>query len=795
MKIAIANSDYTSGLDAIKPLTIVRKLNEPTFCRLWLSLPVGGALAVPLRNQSIVVTGDDGTVYFTGYLAVSPLPEYAGLGLMGPVYRWALEAVSDEILLDTQLLPPSAGTTGLTVGEIVQGLVTRTGVVAGSTGALRTTGLTLSVPVSQFVPEPGAKWSTLAGQAAAQGRAAYRAVNGALTLAQVGTTVHALNEANGSLELANLTFTANGTGADARALANDVTVCGAEEPVAYVTEYFLGDGTTLTFPLSEVPYFGPASAEKIIWELFQEPGIDLRNWSYGAGGAYYSITGAGLTGGLEISGGTGVDGAAPLAWIDAIEAGGTLLLEAVGVTLSPGSTGTLAAVFSGVIQTSNCIAGFAVTSATGTGVVSVAPLVQGMVAGPSYTLTAGAQYTLRMRLHCQEVERLDQWYRVVGDAGLVAYGGGGAVAQGLIQMEIEQFVDGVGSTPYVIYDGAVGYLPATYTVAAASSINLIGTIRSFFLKGLGTGWVKSTVPGGAISTGRTRRVGTLADGSECHLARTGSLTFYTGNAPVLGEIVAVNYRTVGRAVGRAVNAADGPGSQAALAAVGAPPTAVWIGTVTEPKGRSSLDCRNAAAALVTAGSSVSAAWSGTYRTTNVALSSGSGGDVWPGDALLLASTSMDLDVQVAVRVVTLQYGASSPDVVQYAIEFSNDWANDLAIKTSRTVPADAWLPAAVSPTYLANLTALAVTGITPAAVSVAANAVPPSGGGFEVRRRDFAFQAGQDVDLVMRSAVANFDIPRATEADRFYIRMYDGNTPPNYSEFSAGLFVNLPLAS
>ena len=254
--------------------------------------------------------------------------------------------------------------------------------------------------------------------------------------------------------------------------------------------------------------------------------------------------------------------------------------------------------------------------------------------------------------------------------------------------------------------------------------------------------------------------------------------------------MAVNYRTVGRAVGRAVNAA----SQAALAAVGAPPTAVWIGTVTEPKGRSSLDCRNAATALVAAASSVSAAWSGAYRTTNIALNSGSGGDVWPGDALLLESASLNLDVQVAVRVVTLEYGASSPDVVRYAIEFSNDWANDLAIKTSRTVPADAWLPAAISPTYLANLKELAVTGITPSAVSVAANAVPPSGGGFEVRRRDFAFRAGEDVDLVMRSADANFNIPRATEADRFFIRMFDGNTPANYSEFSIGLFVNLPLS-
>jgi hypothetical protein len=805
MKIAIVGTDYTMGLDAARPLTIARKLNEPSTCRLWLCLPASGVLPAPMRNQALAVTGDDGTVYFTGYLAASPLPEYAGLGLTGPIYRLALEAVSDEILLDTQLLPPSAGTTGLSVGQVLQGLVTRTGLVTGSAWALNTAGLTLGVPVSQFVPEPGAKWSVLAGQAAAQGRSAYRAASGALTLAQVGATAHALHEADGTLALDGLTFTANATatanvtangtaavsGAAARALANDVTVCGAEEPVAYVTEYFLGDGTTLTFPLSDLPFFGPTAQEKIVWELFQEPEIDLRVWGYGSGGAYFSITGAGLT----IDGGTGVDGDAALAWLDAVEAGGTLLLEAVGVTVSPGSTGTLAAVYSGPVKTANCVAGFQVTSAAGTGAVSVAPLVQGVVAGPPVALTAGAQYTLRLRLHCPEVERVEQWFRVVGDAGLVALGGGSTVAQGVVEMEIEPFVDGVGGAPQVVYDGAAGYVPATYTVVAASTVNLIATMRSFFVKGLGTGWVTSTAPGAALSTARTRRVGTLADGSECHIVRTGSLTFYTGYAPLLGEMVAVRYRTIGRAVGRAVNAA----SQAALAAVGAPATAAWIGTVTEPKGRSSADCRNAAAALVVAASSVSAAWSGAYKTTNLALNSGSGGDVWPGDALLLESDSLDLDVQVAVRAVTLEYGASDPDLVRYAIEFSNDWANDLAIKTSRTVPEDAWLPAAVSPAYLANLTALTVTGISTAAVSVAANATPPTGGGFEVRRRDFAFGlstgTGTDVDLVMRSAVADFDIPRASEADRFYIRMYDGSTPPNYSEFSVGLFVNLPLST
>jgi hypothetical protein len=782
MKILIDNTDYTAALDAVRALEIVRRLNEPSTCRLWLSLLPGGALAVPLRNQSLVVSGDDGTVYFTGYLAVSPLAEFAGLGLTGALYRYALQAVSDEILLDAQLLPPSAGTTGATAAQILTGLVARTG-----SGALSTAGVTLATPVSQFVPEAGAKWSELAGQAATAGRAAYRAVHRALSLAQVGTTVHALSEADGTLALGSLAFTA----AVDRALANDVTVCGAEEPVAYVTEYFLGDGVTLSFPLAETPYFGPASQAKIIRELFDEGSIDTRRWGFSADSQYFSLTGAGLT----IDGGAGVDGQAALQWLDLVEAGGTLLLEAVGVALSPGSTGTVAGVYSRVVSTASCIAGFEVTSAVGTGAVSISPLVAGAVAGPAFALTVGDQYALRMRLWCPEVERFRQWYRVVGDAGLVAYGGEAILAQGRVQMEIQQFVDGVGGTPVVLHDGALPYVPGMYTVVAANSLNLIGTIRSFFLKGLGTGWVESIPAGGSFASGQTQPMGTVADGADCHLTRTGQLEFYAGNAPALGEIVAVHYRTVGRAVGRAVNAA----SQAALAALGAPAVAVWTGSVTKPVGRTSADCRNAAMALVTAASSVCAAWSGTYRTTNVALNR-SGGDVWPGDALLLQAPSLavagggGLDVQVFVRAVTLRYGASDPDLVGYAIEFSNDWANDLSVKTSRTVPEDAWLPAAVSPAYLANLTSLTVTGISTSAVSVATGVAAPSGGGFEVRRRDFAFQAGDDPDVVIRSVVENFDIPRATAADRFYVRMFDGSTPPNYSEFSVGLFVNLPLS-
>jgi hypothetical protein len=170
-------------------------------------------------------------------------------------------------------------------------------------------------------------------------------------------------------------------------------------------------------------------------------------------------------------------------------------------------------------------------------------------------------------------------------------------------------------------------------------------------------------------------------------------------------------------------------------------------------------------------------------------------DVWPGDALLLNAPSTSLNAQVVVRTVKVSYRSTCPDVVEYAIAFANDWADDLAIKTSATVPADAWLPAPVAPTVLANLNSLTVTALTGTTVSVNAGASPPEGGGFEIRVRDFAFMAGTDPDLVMRSNTPTMTISRQTANERFYIRMYDGSAPPNYSEFSTALIINLPVGS
>jgi len=771
MKIIINGQDYTAGLDAVRPLTIERKLNEPSVCQLWLSMPANGSLAMPLRNQPLAVTGDDGTYYFTGYIAVSPLPQYAGLAIEGPRYRIAIQALSDELLLDQLLMPPSAGSTGEDAGALMTTLVAHTGA-----SALSTQGLSLSAAVSKFTPQPGAPWSKSAGQLASMARAAYRAINGALALSSVQSAVHPLSETDGSLNLAALTLTAGVR----RALANDVTVCGEHEPVAYVTEYFLGDGITTQFYLAADPFFPASSKSTIISELFNEAQINQQVWG-DPGGAGYLTLGAG---GLAMNGGNGTDGDTLLTWLDPVEMGGTLLLEAVGVTLAPGSTGALAGFFVGLDRQAACIAGFQATAQQGTGAVTLQPLIQGSPAGTTYAVNPAYQYTLRVRVHCAEDERELAIYRSCGDSGPITCGGQWNVTPGNVQMEIQQFVNGVGGTPVTLYDGAIASVPGACNVVAVSSINLIGTVRAINLTNLGSGWVVSTPPNGGAYT---RRVGTTAEAAECHLERTGKVVFYTGSTPVAGEQIAVSYRTVGRAVGRAVNTA----SQQALAQAGMPAEAAWIGSVINPPARSSTDCRNAALAIEQAAAGVSALWSGTYRGTRMSFAA----DVWPGDALALTAPSTSLNAQVVVRAVTISYRASYPDVVEYSIAFANDWADDLAIKTSTAVPVDAWLPAPVAPTVLATLTSLTVTAVNGSSVTINAGVTPPTGGGFEIRRRDFAFMPGEDPGLVMRATVPNMTFPRATANDRFYIRMYDGSTPPNYSEFSTALFINLPLGS
>ncbi len=131
------------------------------------------------------------------------------------------------------------------------------------------------------------------------------------------------------------------------------------------------------------------------------------------------------------------------------------------------------------------------------------------------------------------------------------------------------------------------------------------------------------------------------------------------------------------------------------------------------------------------------------------------------------------------------------------MEFADDWAETIALKLSNAISPTVNLPSAPQVSagnYLPNLNALQVTSITSTVLNVNANVTPPTSGGFEVRSRDNTFGSSSHEDLVLRSTVANFTITRAVDEEQFYIRMYDGSTPPLYSRLSSAIFTNIPIS-
>ncbi len=132
-------------------------------------------------------------------MTTEPVAIYAGVGTTGPVYRTDFSAVSDEWLLDKQSAPPSGAGLGEFGGQVLTTLTNRI-----DAGLLTTAGVTNVRTVGVFQPVQAQSWSANAGGVAAATYSAYRAVNGALTLASAGAVTHALSDGDGSLQIAAL---------------------------------------------------------------------------------------------------------------------------------------------------------------------------------------------------------------------------------------------------------------------------------------------------------------------------------------------------------------------------------------------------------------------------------------------------------------------------------------------------------------------------------------------------------------------------------------------------------------
>jgi hypothetical protein len=757
--------DYSAALCTDGPLKIERALNAPSICSGMLDVS-DASLAVPARRGRVVVTAASGMVLFTGYVATEPEAVYAGTGLKGPVYRYAVNAVSDEWLLDKQAVPLSGVGLAQSGGHLLTTLTNR---VDG--GLFTTTGVMNGLAVGVFQPSQTESWSGNAAVVANTTYAAYRVLNGAVSLQPAGTVTHALSDGDGTLQVAALKTT------QVKELANDVTVSGEEEPSAYVTETFAGDGTTTVFQLSQDPYRPKTTANSslLLTDSFNGPVLDTQIWQVADSGSHLGLSSAGLT----MTGGNGLDGQTTLTAIDPVELGGTLVIEAGSLQLGGASDGIVCGLYAGTTQSANCFVGYNVRQSGGNTVAT--PFVNGAEVGTVFTLVQGHIYTLRIRLHCVEAQRVLQSYYAMVDGVVQAFGGGLVTAPMNVVFELQDLGVASNTPATVLYDGAVTSSPASCSFVAVNSVQLIGSMGYCRVTQTGSAWVVSTLPSGAKMT---RLIGVAGEGVDCKTSATAKVTFFAGRVPVPGEFVTVTYRLRQRAVARLENAA----SVAAEAAGGMPGTAQWLGKVLKPEARSSEDCESAALAVLSFATSRAAAAAGTYVAVNPA-------DVWPGDVLAIASGGQTMSV--VVRRVEIVNGMARPEVLTYRMAFANDWAEGLGLTLSETIAANALLPqtALSAPgNVLANLQQLQVVSATGTTLQVDAGTAPPVGGGFEVRRRDGDFGPGVDQDLVLRSPVRSFSIPREGQIEHYYVRMYDGSTPPLYSRFSSAVFTDLPVS-
>lgn len=755
----LGSVDYSACLQTGSASAILRQLNEPTLCTLLLLLGTTGHVT-PVIHASLQVIGSCGSLLFSGSITSPPAQRSVGQGLSGQAFALLISAVSDEILLDANV--SSVQTTLL--GETAQQTWTSLAALSTSSG----TSLSLATQVasaSRFEIEAGARWSKLAGLLGNSTRSAYTVSGNTIQVTEFGETVHPVAAADAGLILDSVSVS------DLRWLASDVTICGREEPTAYVTEVFTGDGSTTTFSLTEA-HFNPVTTQKTsIEDLFQGTSLNSSLWSYSDAAAHLALTADGLT----CLGGSGRDAETTVTSLQQIELGGMLTLEGDGVQITSGSAGSLLGLYTGSVTIGNCFAGFGVSSSTGT--LTVTAQVNGSAAGTVFEPQADHLYTFRLRLYSPEVERVRQSYCYVGTSGTAMTGGDSVISGGILEFEIQDVTSGTPGAPEILYTGSISNIPPACVLGVLDSGSLSCSIKSISCIQASPLWVTVSEGGG---TPAAQFLATAVDGGACEITTTGQLEFYSGNVPPTSSLIYVNYRLSARAIARR-GLVNENGSTLT-------PTSAWIGTVTAPIAWSSVDCDNAAAALLNMASSSTPAVKGTYLMNFVPGAP----NIWPGDALEIGPFADGSFLNAIVREVKLEL---LPGVPRVSVTFANDWAESVSIRLSTTVPENTIIPhqpLAIA-SALPSLSELTVSGVTSTVVTINTGVSAPPNGGFEVRRRDNTFGPGTDSDLVLRSSTSIISIPRLAAVEQYYVRTYDGAIPPNYSLFSAAIFLNVSL--
>ncbi len=776
MKLTIDNLDglglidYTGTIETGNGPGIHHKLREPSQFRTSLTLGVAGPL-VPVSGGRVVLSWNDGTPAFTGRVSEAPSSEYAGWGERGAVLRYSLRAESDELLLDRKTLPASSAFVNRTAGNIVRQISNEL-----APGVFDMTQVADLDVVPEYQADPQKKWSAHAAELGVLARGRHSVKNGQIIFQAIGANTFVLDEALPGFAADGLKLMAHG------GIANDITVIGLVEPQAYVTDYFVGDGVSLHFSLSQVPFTRLNSV--VLDEEWIGTALNPVRWRVVDPQSAVSVS----LGKLQINGGTGVDGQTLVDSVESIDAGGALFLQHGDTSFSASSNGVIGGLYAGAVNVAGCAAGFRVTPSGGQSLIQA--LVNGALVGTALVTQAGHRYVFATRIYASEAYRRLQTFHSSWHPAGAGRGGSAFTAKVRVILEVHDIdpanPGSLEAPSIVLFDGVVANFPdaCTYSLVNVTSMHCsIAFTRSLRVS---DALVRSALPGFGY---RTRLTGSPLEGSEC--AVTGqSLQFFAAFAPVPNEQIVVKYRTPGRAIARVVDAV----SIASLQRSDDDGTRGAVVSLHLPAPRTSSDCVNAADALLD--DKTQAGWVGEYDTWSDFLPAGAR-DILPGDGLQLNVPSRAAQFLTIVRELLLDFTDVLNDRAQYKIRFATEAAEPLSFQfqanAQRKLPDTAILVKDTTVNLPASLLAAEITNITSTTTTMDAGQGLPVGYGVEVRRSDLGWGPDNDRNLIGRFTTQTFTVARLAKSQSYFLRLYDGSNPPQYSLYSALLHISYPF--
>jgi hypothetical protein len=781
MKLTIDNlgglgpQDYTPFVDSKKSPALVRKLNHPADLKFGLLLNRAG-LAVPVIGGRVVLSLRSGSDLFTGYIVRTPTYEYQGWADRGNVYRCEVEALSDVMLMDQKAPPPHPPFVDRSAGNSFQQLTAE-----ALPNWFDMTGVAEGDRIPYYSVNPAKKWTVLAAEIALSARCSYRDDNGKLHFAPLAANIYALTEGTAKFSTADLQLQS------VNRLVNDLTILGPLEPSAHVKDYFVGDGLTTKFYMSQKPFVRSSQValynRTILDEIYAE--LDSTHWTLTDPLHVISVS----QGQLQVAGGTGIDGQTVATFIEKIELGAATLLEHGDMVFNAASDGVIGGLYAGAISIAGCLAGFRITPSGS--YCAIQALVGGSVTGAVLATQPGHHYVFTTQLYPTETYRMQQVFHSSLHPSGTSRGGGSVSSDVRVVLEVQDINPTNPATQIapatVLYDGVIANAPGfcTYAVISAGNIHVAVAFTYIWLPV--DALVRSTLPGGNTLTVLT---GSLLEGAKCRVSSAPALEFYPQYIPPANELISVSYRGQGHAAARVIDS----GSIAAHQHGADDGVRGSIREIGIPLPRTSADCEIAALALL---DDAGLGWVGEYKAWSNSLSDGAS-DIFPGDGLAINVPSRAALFTGIVKEVDLQITDIAGENCRYTVKFvdAGDPSLDFAFVTALIKSKKVLMPidvSAVGNSYLADLTNANFTNVTSTTVTIDAGAIPISGGGIEVRYSDAGWGIDNNRNLVGRFTNSSFSLTRYARSQTYFLKSYDSSVPPNYSRYSAALHVDYPF--